>query len=309
MSTTENYIGLVGFGSQGKAWALNLRDSNRKIKVFLREKSSSQSHAEALHFEIAKMEKNEFSKCHILLLLIPDHEHKSFLENNYEKLPVGIKIIYAHGFSVAYQKLAVTYPQFTHLLLAPKAIASEVRFQYETKGKLLGVYGFSDGTNQFEKELLALGRDLGLTSIFPSTFKEETKADLYSEQALLCSLIPYGAKYCFEKLVANGIDPKLALLECFLELRSISKAFVDIGPEDFFKMISPNALLGSEKAYHLIFDNHLKQKLDLLWNDIDQGDFQNTPPINIEKKRNEILKRFNESPLTETFKKLKSELS
>lgn len=316
MRTTENYIGLIGFGSQGKAWALNLRDSGENIAVFLRENSASKKKAQELGFEVFEVKDLGKIKCDFYLLLIPDNEHATFLEKNFSQLPLKSKIVYAHGFSVSHQKLAEKYPHFHHLLLAPKAIASEVRFQFETQGKLLGVYTakVADQTTEEEKynvedELAHLGIKLGLTSIYASSFEEETKADLFSEQALLCSLLPYGAKICFEKLVREGIDPKLALLECFLELRSISKALVDLGPNEFFQLISPNALLGSEKAQALLFDKAFEQKLDILWNDIQSGDFQKTCERDVTNIRRDILQRFEQSPLTQTFNQLKEELS
>lgn len=316
MRTTENYIGLIGFGSQGKAWALNLRDSGENIAVFLRTNSSSWKKAQDLGFEVFDIANLSKIPCDFYLLLIPDNEHQTFLLEHHAKLPTKSKLVYAHGFSVSHQKLATRYPQFHHLLLAPKAIASEVRFQFETQGKLLGVYSarVADQTTAEEKyhvedQLAHLGIKLGLTSIYASSFEEETKADLFSEQALLCSLLPYGAKICFEKLVKEGIDPKLALLECFLELRSISKALVDLGPSEFFQLISPNALLGSEKAQALIFDQAFEQKLDILWNDIQSGEFQKTCDRDVTDIRNDILKRFEQSPLSKTFNQLKEELS
>lgn len=313
-------IHLVGFGSQGKAWALNLRDSNQKVRILLRKDSKSQELVKKLGFEVEELNSESLKKCKILLLLIPDSEQKTFLIRHKNDLNPNTLIVYAHGFTASSTNILSHTPHLHHGLLAPKAIASEVRFQYETNGKLLGVHDLICAKNT-EKEdeekyyslLINLGKKIGLTSNYKNSFAEETKADLFSEQSLLCSLLPYGAKLSFEKLVANGIDPKLALLECFLELRSISKALVDLGPEAFFNLISPNALIGSEKAFELLLDQNFSQKLDTLWQDIENGHFQKycsaISEEEVSRLREKILNRFKESPFNQTFLNLKSELT
>lgn len=313
-------IHLVGFGSQGKAWALNLRDSNQKVRILLRKDSKSQGLVTKLGFEVEELNSESLKKCKILLLLIPDSEQKTFLIRHKNDLNPNTLIVYAHGFTASSTDILSHTPHLHHGLLAPKAIASEVRFQYETNGKLLGVHDLICAKNT-EKEdeekyyslLINLGKKIGLTSNYKNSFAEETKADLFSEQSLLCSLLPYGAKLSFEKLVANGIDPKLALLECFLELRSISKALVDLGPEAFFNLISPNALIGSEKAFELLLDQNFSQKLDTLWQDIENGHFQKycsaISEEEVSRLREKILNRFKESPFNQTFLNLKSELT
>lgn len=313
-------LDLVGFGSQGKAWALNLRDSNHKVRVLLRKNSKSTYVVKQLGFEVLELNETNLKNSKILLLLIPDSEQRQFLIDHKNHLSHDSLILYAHGFCISSTDLLQHIGHLHHGLLAPKAIASEVRFQYETKGKLLGVHDLicAENTPNTEADkllsiLLKIGKDLGLTSNYKNHFAQETKADLFSEQSLLCSLLPYGAKFSFEKLVANGIDPKLAMLECFLELRSISKALVDLGPEAFFKLISPNALLGSEKAYELMFDHAFEEKLEKLWRDIDNGEFQkycndvNQEDIALIRER--ILKRFRESKFHQTFETIKSELT
>lgn len=319
-STELPLIDLVGFGSQGKAWALNLRDSKQRVRVLLRKGSRSGDLVSRLGFESDELSAKTLAQSKILLLLIPDSEQKKFLLQYKNNLSPNTLIIYAHGFTVASTDIVSTTPHLHHGLLAPKAIASEVRFQYETQGKLLGVHDLicAKNTTPVEEEktfslLLQLGKKLGLTSNYKNHFIEETKADLFSEQSLLCSLLPYGAKLSFEKLVDNGCDPKLALLECFLELRSISKALVDLGPEAFFNLISPNALLGSEKAYELLIDKNFTDKLDILWKDIDNTHFQKfcaeMSEEEVSRIREKILTRFRESTFNQTFQNLKSELT
>lgn len=313
-------LDLVGFGSQGKAWALNLRDSKQRVRVLLRKGSKSCDLVNELGFEALELNAESLKNSQILLLLIPDSEQTTFLTQHRNDLNPNTLIIYAHGFTVSSSNILEITPHLHHGLLAPKAIASEVRFQYETKGKLLGVHDiiYANNTSIENQKMISnlvanIGKNLGLTSNYKSTFHQETKADLFSEQSLLCSLLPYGAKLSFEKLVDHGIDPKLALLECFLELRSISKALVDLGPEAFFNLISPNALLGSEKAYELFFDQNFSNKLDILWQDIECSHFQKSCLEKSEEEvaivRGKILTRFKKSTFNQTFINLKSELT
>jgi len=120
-----------------------------------------------------------------------------------------------------------------------------VRFQYETNGKF-GAAFFSP-TKEHEQQLRKIASLVGFTALYASSFEEECMADLFSEQSLLCSLLPYGALKSYQILRQNGVSKEVAFMECFLELKSISQAFVTMGPVEFFKLISPNALIGSQK--------------------------------------------------------------
>ena len=99
------------------------------------------------------------------------------------------------------------------------------------------------------------------------------KADLLSEQALLCSLLPFGAKKCFDLLVKKGIPKEVAYFECWQELSLIAKTMVNMGPEKFFDLISPNALVGGLKGQKKLLNETREKNLEELWEDIDQGTF------------------------------------
>lgn len=301
---------LIGFGSQGKAWASNLRDSGRTIEVFLRSPNSLKDHLKARGFALA----HDLSHYPALLLLIPDDQHLGFLKTHSHSIPSGTSIIYAHGASMMENDFAQIYPQFNHLLLAPKAIASEVRFQYENKGKLGAVYSVQSTIENIdidlEVELLALAQDLGITAgPFRTSFKDEACADLFSEQSLLCGLIPHAAKISFEMLLKRGISPELAYMECWLEVKLIADAMVKKGPAELFNLISPHALKGSHLAQQRFFDKAYHEILERLLSDIENGSFfKAANEIDSNELRSQYRKLWSNSELQKIHDKLKEVL-
>jgi ketol-acid reductoisomerase len=299
-------IVVVGFGSQAKAWAMNLRDSNCLLKIALQKESKSVNKARDLGFDVITLESKELSSYHTFLVLIPDQEQLKFLEKNHSFITPNSLLVYAHGFSMARDLVHEKYPQFSHALLAPKAIASEVRFQYETKGKI-GAAIYSPNKNA-ESALQALAKKVGFTALYPTPFEKECAADLFSEQSLLCSLIPYGSLLSYNKLREYGISPEVAFMECFLELRSIATAFVNLGPEAFFKLISPNALIGSEKGRKLLINENFQRGLEQIMIDIHNKEFYKEVDVDHAAIRAEVLGQWQKEELSSTFERLKSEL-
>ena len=305
MEQNETIV-IVGFGSQAKAWAMNLRDSKCLLKIALKKESASIKKAREMGFEVITLETSELSNYQTFIVLIPDQEQLNFLEKNQSFLPANSLMVYAHGFSMSRDLVHEKFPQFSHALLAPKAIASEVRFQYETKGKIGAVISSSD-TN-IELKIRALAQKVGFTALYNNPFEKECAADLFSEQSLLCSLIPYGSLFSYNKLREYGISPEVAFMECFLELRSIANAFVNLGPEAFFKLISPNALIGSEKGRKLLMGESFHQGLEQIMIDIHNKEFYKEVDVDHAAIRKEVLNLWQQEELSSTFERLKSEL-
>jgi ketol-acid reductoisomerase len=303
---TNHSIAIVGFGSQARAWALNLKDSKVDFKIALKPNSKSLEKVKNLGMKSISLESNELSIFKTFLILIPDDQHLDFFVKNSPYFSLDSHFVYAHGFSLSKFELNKKYPQFRHSLLAPKAIASEVRFQYETHGKIGAIY-FTD-TQGSEQEILDLAKKVGFTALYKAHYDEETIADLFSEQSLLCSILPYAALKSFNLLIEKGIPTELAFMECFLELRSISNAFVSMGPEAFFKLISPNALIGSEKGKDLILDKHFDEALNKIYLEIKNKEFYKQVEQNPEEIRNTITERWQKEFLSKTFQQLKADL-
>lgn len=297
---------IIGFGNQAQAWAQNLKDSGFSITIGLRPQSPSFSLAKRMGFECLSVEDEAFYDGAVFALLIPDHLHEEFLARNGKRFKTGSVLLYAHGFSNVDKKFHERLPELHHVLFAPKAIATEIRKQYLLKGRLGGVYSLEhikNNRDSIEDYVKKLANALGLTmGIYPTTFLHETQADLYSEQGLLCSVVPYTAKMMFEHLVQKGIEPELAYFECWHELKLIVNAMVDVGPEKFFNLISPNALAGSEKGFSLLSDKNFEGKLLSLFKDIQNGTFEREiSVVDVDTLRKTIKARWEASPLQQTF--------
>lgn len=302
----QNDVVIVGFGSQARAWAFNLRDSKVPLKIALKKESPSLAKARSLGFECIELESKSLKNFKLFLVLIPDDKHLDFFRRNEKFLSQGSHIVYAHGFSLSKERLHEKYPQFAHSLLAPKAIASEVRFQYESEGKIGAAFYAQDESR--ESELRTLAKAVGFTALYNSHFEEECMADLFSEQSLLCSLLPYGALKSYNLLRKNGVSAEIAFMECYLELKSISQAFVTLGPEAFFNLISPNALIGSQKGRNLLMGEEFDRTLEQILVDIKNKKFYKEVEADADVLRQKVVAEWKNEELSKTFEKLKQEL-
>lgn len=306
----SNKIAIIGLGSQAKAWALNLRDSKIPFSIVLREKSPSYEIAKNLGMHSTTLG-DDLKEFDIYIFLTPDHEQEKIIKTYRHCFKKDSLMIFAHGWSFI-RSFKKNYEEFNFALLAPKAIASEVRFQYEVKGKLGAAYSL-EGCRDKElarDQVFAIAKAIGITAgPYLSTFDEETKADLFSEQTLLCSLLPYGALHSYNTLRKNGISEEMAFMECWLEVKSIANALISLGPVEFFKLISPNALYGSYKASKVLFDKAYQTKLDSLFHDIETGVFyEECERANQQQIREEVLAFWQKEELQSSFEKLKDEL-
>ncbi|MCT4640922.1 MAG: NAD(P)-binding domain-containing protein [Bacteriovoracaceae bacterium] len=297
-----NNIAIIGFGSQAKAWALNLRDSNQEFSIGLRSESSSFKKANELGFKTFDYQK---ASCNFstFVILTPDHTHNDIIKEIL-KQNKDAHFILAHGFSYSFDGLKELAPSEQFSLLAPKSIASELRYNYETKAGIAAVIQSKD-INSIKE----LGEKIGVTSFHESSFKEETIADLFSEQSLLCSVLPYAAKLSFEKLIEKGINEQIAYLECWHEIKLIANAMVEKGPYEFFNLISPNALIGGIKGKEILFNQVYQDGLEKIFNEVDSQEFINTCNLNnFVKVKEKTLKEWKNHPINSMHKAVKNKL-
>lgn len=304
---------ILGFGNQAKSWAQNLKDSGARVRIALRADSRSRGICESLGFEVVTIGDREFFEDAVFALLTPDDTHHMVLESVGKNFKSGSVMLYAHGYSCHTHKFQELYPNIKHTLFAPKAIGTALREEYLRKGKLGAVYSLEHIAAQKKKEMEEFvsdfGKCLGITmGPYPTSFERETKADLFSEQGLLCSLLPYVAQEMFQTLVDDGVEKELAYFECWHELKLIASAMVDAGPEAFFKLISPNALIGSEKGLDKLLTDDFKKNLRGLYGDIKSGavnkEFEST---DAQKLREKISARWQKTELQKTFDSLNQE--
>lgn len=298
---------IIGFGNQAKAWAQNLSDSSFPFRVALLPNSPSLSKVKEFGFESVEIGSKEFFEDRAFVLLTPDHTHADFMETYGDQFEDQSVILYNHGFSLTKNKFQEKFKNLNHVLFAVKAIGSEIRKQFLISGQLGAVYSFehvSSDQAKLETWLKSMAKSLGINmGMFKTTFENETQADLFSEQGLLCSLLPYTAGEMFKQLVETGIEPELAYLECWHELKLIANAMVDKGPEGFFELISPNALIGSEKGYQKLFTTEFKANLKSLLVEIQNNKFNTElEKADVAQLRKTIQERWSQEPLTKTFK-------
>ncbi len=303
MTELISNILIIGYGSQAKAWYANLKDSGRCVDICIRNGGNSQNELDSLHIKYKNF-KEDLSDYDTIIVLTPDHTHKQVLQK-IKTTRIKTRIIFAHGLSNSTNHFNADFPNFEFILLAPKSIAKEVRNRYLNKKPLGAAYSCNE---ENEKEILKLAIDLGINKgPFKSSFDEETKADLFSEQSLLCSLIPFGILETYNTLVENGIDSNIAYLESFEEAKLIMDTLYEIGPENFFNMISPAALIGANKSRKLIFSDELLGTIEKLKNEIWSGKFQamlNDESIN--DNRLDILNAWKSSSIIETHSKMRN---
>jgi ketol-acid reductoisomerase len=308
-------LAIIGFGNQAKAWALNLRDSGWEINIGLRPNSHSHELASRLTFKTFDYTKP--NSHYLFAILTPDETHQDVVTSLYDiyksdvnknDINKNLSFIYAHGFSLHYTDLK--FFDCNHILLAPKAIASELRYEYETQGKNGGVYSFEYLKDlSIKEDILSLAKDLGLTSLHEASIADETIADLFSEQTLLCSTLPYAAVHSFNKLRQKGISQEVAFFECWHEVKLIANTMVKLGPEKFFDLISPNALIGSEIGKSSLFNDEYNKKLDDILEHIISGNFKlDLESTKLQVIKDDVLTFWKSQELTQVHKRLQQEL-
>ncbi len=303
---------IIGLGNQAKSWALNLKDSGFPLRVALRPHSKSIQSAKALGLEVVEIGSKEFYAADFYALLTPDSSHQEFLSEHAPGFKQGAHFLYAHGFSVVTYEFEKKYPHLNHILFAPKSIGTELRNQYLIKGHLGAVYSLehsSDTPPELEVWVKNLATALGITmGPYKTTFKKETEADLFSEQGLLCSLIPYTAEKMFQHLIENGVEKELAYFECWHELKLIVNAMVEKGPLEFFELISPNALVGAHKGHQRLMKPEMIQNLKSLMTEIQDGTFNaELEASHVEEIRGKTRQFWKNSDLQKTHETLKRE--
>lgn len=305
---------IIGFGNQAKSWAQNMGDSGQQVTIFVRENGPSFSLSKEMGFETYPLDSEELINYDYIALLTPDHTHLGILDGIYKNLKQDAIIVLAHGYSFTYQNLKNAFNKLNFALLAPKAIGSELRNNYVNKDSLGAVMSL-DGVKQYFKEdvkeeIVKLAKKIGIThGPYPVSFEEETVADLISEQSILCSLLPYGAMATFNQLRSMGIPKELAYFESWYEVKLIADTMIKMGPEKFFELISPNALIGSEVARKIFFDQDYFEKLEKLASEVkDQSFSKKVQNIDLNKTKEKIVSFWRNQEISQVHKEIGHDL-
>jgi ketol-acid reductoisomerase len=268
-------VAIIGYGSQGHAHALNLKDSGVQVVVGLR--SDSGSVAKALDHDLRVVEPAEAaSEGDVVMMLVPDELHAKVWESGVQDgIAPGNMLIFGHGFSIHYEQI-VPPPDVDVALVAPKGPGHLVRRQYvEGSGVPCLVAVHQDASGDALGLALAYAKGIGGTrgGVIETTFKDETETDLFGEQAVLCGGVTELVRAGYETLVEGGYDPRLAYFECMHELKLIVDLMYEKGIAGMRYSISNTAEYGDLTRGKRVIGAESRQAMKDLLKEIQSGDF------------------------------------
>ena len=268
-------VGVIGFGNQGKAQALNLRDSGVKVKIGLRDGSLSKKDAIKNGFDCCLIE-DLVANCDFISILIPDQEIKDvylkFIEPN---LKDGDTILFSHGYNIHYG--LITAPKYINVILsAPSGAGTEVRQSYINNKGIPGLVAVHiDYSGNSLNLALSYSMAIGLTrfGVFETSFKEETETDLFGEQAVLVGGVPRLIQAAYQVLIDSGYSPITSWLVCYYELKTIVDMFHSKGFGFMGEAISDTAEYGGLTRGAILINDEVTAKMKGILNDIQDGSF------------------------------------
>ena len=268
-------IGVIGYGSQGHAHALNLKDSGVDVMVGLYEGSGSWPKAEADGLKVGTVaETAEGSE--IVMVLIPDHLQGGVYKREIEPhMGPDKTLMFAHGFNIHYETI-VPPDSIDVSMVAPKAPGHRMREVF-TRGSgvpgLLAIH--QDASGKAHEIGLAYARGVGCTraGVLDTTFKEETETDLFGEQSVLCGGVTALIKAAFETLIEAGYQPESAYFECMHELKLIVDLLYQGGMEYMRYSVSDTAEYGDYSRGPVVIDQHVKDNMKRVLEAVQDGSF------------------------------------
>src|SRR5438105_6039179 len=265
----------IGYGSQGHAHAVNLRDSGVEVEVGLREGSPSREAAENAGLVVGTVPEATVD-AQVVAILVPDHVQKGVYEQEIEPhLGADTALLFAHGLNVHFGRIA---PAEGHdvVMVAPKAPGHRVRELYESGAGTPGLVAVHQDASGNALDLaIAYGTAIGCgrVGLLETTFAEETESDLFGEQAVLCGGATALIKAGFETLVEAGYQPEIAYYECLNELKLIVDLIYEGGFEYMRYSISDVAEYGDLTRGPRVVDERVKETMRTLLDEIRSGAF------------------------------------
>ena len=268
-------VAVVGYGSQGHAHALNLRDSGVEVEVGVREGSPSWARAEEDGLT-ARTVADAVADAQLVAILLPDQVQPAVWEESVEpNLAPDAAVLFAHGFNVHYGRIAPA-PGHDVIMVAPKGPGHIVRRIFEQGyGTPALVAVAQDASGSALDLALAYAHGIGATraGVIETTFLEETETDLFGEQAVLCGGVTELVRVGFETLVEAGYQPEIAYYECLHELKLIVDLIYEGGLAGMRYSISDTAEYGDLTRGPKVIDDHVRENMRRLLADIREGGF------------------------------------
>jgi ketol-acid reductoisomerase len=304
-------LAVLGFGSQGHAHALNLKDSGCQVLIGLYEGSKSIPVAKEKGFEVVSTAEAA-RRADVIFVALPDTRQPAVYEKDIApNLSAGKTLLFSHGFSIHFQTI-VPPKNVNVIMVAPKGPGHIVRRQYvEGKGvpSLIAVH--QNPGKDAKAIALAWAKGIGATraGVLQTTFKEETETDLFGEQCVLCGGLTALTLAGFETLVEAGYSPEMAYFECLHELKLIVDLMNESGISGMRFSISETAKWGDVTVGPKIIDASVKRRMKAALQDIQSGKFAKGWIAEYQsgyKKYNALLKQGEKHPIEKVGARLRA---
>ncbi len=307
-------IAVIGYGAQGRAQSLNLRDSGLKVIVSDLKGSANWKQAQKDRFKPVSA-KEAAQKADIIQILTQDHVQGMVYRDSVEpNLTEGKALVFSHGFNIHFKQIKP--PKYVDVfMVAPKGPGTLVREMYEKgMGVPCLVAVFQEYSGKALNKALAYAKGIGGTraGVIETTFKEETETDLFGEQAVLCGGVTELIKAGFDTLIKAGYQPEIAYFECCHELKLITDLIYKSGLAGMRQIISDTAEYGDLSRGPVVIDKAVRKRMEKILKDIQSGKFAKEWMRENEKKRpvfTKLRKRDLKHPLEVIGKKLRGMMS
>jgi ketol-acid reductoisomerase len=267
-------VAVLGYGNQGRAQALNLKDGGIDVIVGLRGGSPSMIEAEAAGLQTAPID-DAVASADVAMMLAPDEAHAAIYAEIEPRLREGSALGFSHGLSIRFGFIEPR-ADLDVFMVAPKGPGTALRSLYRDGKGMIGLWAVEkDATGNARAIALAYGRAIGCgrAGLIASTFAEETEADLFNEQAVVWGGVPELLIAGFDTLVAGGISPEVAYLECVGELHLIAELIEARGIAGMRDAISNTAELGALLGGKRIVDSDVKARMAQILAEVRAGRF------------------------------------
>jgi ketol-acid reductoisomerase len=304
-------VAVLGYGSQGHAHALNLKDSGVDVRVGLRDGSSSWAKAEEAGLKVLPIAE-AVKEADVIMVLLPDTEQATIYKRDVEpNLDDRDSLAFAHGFNIHFGQIRP--PKGVDVwMIAPKGPGHLVRRTFEEGGGVPSLVAVgADETGKAKQTALAYARAIGATraGVLDTTFEEETETDLFGEQVVLCGGLTELIKGSYETLVAAGYQPESAYFETLHEVKLIVDLIYEGGITNMRYSISDTAEYGDMTRGPRIITEETREEMRRILDDIQSGRFANEWILENQAGRpvfNALRKKSAEHPIEEVGERLRS---
>ncbi|MFH1195604.1 MAG: ketol-acid reductoisomerase [bacterium] len=307
-------IAVLGYGSQGHAHALNLKESGMNVSVGLRKESASWEKAKSAGLEV-KTVAEAVKEANVIMILLPDQNQKEVYDAEVApNLKSGDTLAFGHGFNIHYQQI-VPPADVNVMMIAPKGPGHLVRRTYEQGSGVPCLIAVNQDPSGITKELaLAWAKGIGGTraGVIETNFKNETETDLFGEQAVLCGGSAELIKAGFETLVEAGYPPELAYFECMHEMKLIVDLYYEGGLSRMNFSVSDTAEYGGMSRGSRLITAETKKEMKKILTEVQDGSFAKEWLDEYHAgmpKMNQLRKENKEHPIEVVGAKLRSMMS